>query len=327
MTVVLDAGSKGAATVITGGLHASATNNSENGARGDLKHDNTTYPSPRNRYWFEFTNNFVSLSTDSGTGLTPAASPNYTNLASNAAGGLIIYRSGAAFLNGASIGGIVTGGIRFESVMFAVDFDNNLMWAKTAGTDWNSALGPGGDPDTGVLGIDISSIVAGGLYPVGVITSLANSFDANFGASAPVNTPPSTYGPWDGSVPVPPPTPTLSVVQNARMAPFKSVATATAQKGTIGATMLATEAADTLTGTVGMTVGMTMLATEAPDRWTLVPPDRANVGALNIPAALRDDDVIYVLEDNATIFVQGDFSSSFLIPSEETLIALPFTDL
>lgn len=319
MTVLLDNGSKGGATVITGGLHASSTNNSANGARADTLQS-------AGRLWFEFTNNFVSLSTDSGTGLTPSASPNYTTMAASAAGGLMIYRSGQVWLNGGvtSIG--LIGGIRFDSVMCCINFGTGMFWAKTPGmADWNSVVGA--NPDTGVGGLDINSIIGAGLYPLGVITSLANSFDANFGASIPVNTPPSTYGPWDGSTPPPPPTPTLSAIQNARMPAFGSAATATAQSAPVGEVMLATEGTDTFAAVEAPTVGAVMLATEAPDVWDTVPPFRINVGALNAPDALVDDDVIYVLECNETIFLAPDFSSFFLIPYEETLTALPFAEV
>lgn len=320
MTVLLDGASKGSTTVIVGGLHASATSNVFNGARADTKRDALGFPSPQNRFWFEFTNNFVSLATDSGSGITNSG-PNYAQLAADATNGLMIYRSGAIWLNGVNTGRAVTGGIRFDSVIFAVNLDTNRLWAKTPGNAfWLDDVTA--DPDTGVLGIDISSITGSlpGVYPVGLITSLANSFDFNAGGTLPVNTPPSTYGPWQSTPPTP--APTLHAIHNARMQGFATHATAIAQGTGIGLTLLATEPADTFTAEMAPSIGMTLSVTEVADGFQVVPPGQYNVGGLNTPNALADDDIIYVLENNETLYVEGDFSSSFVIPSEDTMYAV-----
>lgn len=320
MTVVLDEASKGAATVISGGgLHCDVTDSiSDGGARSDLKHDNLLYASPQNRFWVEFTCVFNSLGNSSGIGVTPAAFPNFVQLAINGLGGLIIYKNGQIKLNGVIIATTVPGGVGHTSTMLALDMDNNLLWAKTPGiASWNGTLGA--DPDTGVGGIDISSISAGGLYAFGEIGTPLNDFDANFGASAPVNTAPSTFGPWQGVPPTP--TPTLHAVQNARMAPFTNVFTATAQISTVLFTLDATEPSDEFFGEMAPSVGLTMSAIEPSDTFAVVPPDRANLGVRTIPEAFQDDDTIYVLENNETLFIQGDFSSDFVIPTEDTMYA------
>lgn len=269
------------------------------------------------KWWFEIDRaGALGLGGDNAVGgVTRLATPDYEDLGAigNALNGAITFRSGQTFVNAVFARNCDSG--RF--MMFAIDLDNHLMWVResTSANGWNTVHG---DPDAGTLGIDISSIDGLGVYPAGVVTYL-NALTFNFGATVPVNTPPTTFQSWD-TPPPPPPAPTQAV-QLIRMAQFFTTATATAVGGPVSATLLAREEADGVSSESAPTVGVILAATEAADGFAVVPPAQYNVGGLNTPDALVDDDVIYVLENNETIFVPGDFSSSFVIPTEDTLLA------
>lgn len=317
MTVLLDGGTKSAHAVISGGnLTVGADNNNVNGARADTSKS-------AGKVCFEVTANLGSLAVDTGVGLTNETVPTYSALAANALLGAMIYRSGVVYINGVHIANmsLITG----NTIMFAVDFTNNRLWIKVDDVHgWNGDLTA--DPCAGTLGFDISAITPTlpGLYPVGVITSLANSETFNFGASPFVQTRPPCFGSWDGTI-LPPGTPTLNAVILARAAPFPSVFRASAVGGSGGGhsnlTVAATEARDTVSGTIAPTIGITGAATEASDILA------ANVTVLS-NRHVDLGEVIYVYPDEPTIFVDHDpFGSPIFIPLEDIIQAKAATDL
>lgn len=308
MTVTLDSGSKSAAAVLSNGdLTVGATNFASNGARGNLL-------IPTGKVWFEI-NRPSSSGSGAGVGLCISATPNYSTLAGEggAFNGIIMFYSGNVWMNGVFILNVEHGAY----VMFGVDFTNHRLYIRSSSASfgWNSV---GADPDAGTLGMNISSIDGAGLYPVGLIPHTSDTINFNFGATPPVNTPPGTFTSWDGGV-VPPASRHLLV--NSRMAPFRQVASATAMYTSILSNLASTEHRDTASFDLYPSDGAIVGATEARDTFGVTPPARYNVGVLNAPHALVDDDVIYVLEDNETMYVPADFSDTLVIPEEEIMYA------
>lgn len=296
MTVALDPTTKSAnATITGGGLTLGATNNSTNGARSDTI--KTT-----GKFVFEVTPTLGSLATDTGVGLTNSAAPNYANLALNAAGGVMIYRSGVVYINGTLIASLA--GISGNTIMFAVDFDNHRVWIKVTDLNgWNgSTLN---DPCINLNGYDISAIDGSGLYPVGVITSLANSETFNFGDQPFSHALPDCYAPAPVII--------RHAVHRARMAPFRTAFTALSAIPGSRFTLGVTEDPDTVSMTLGNTIGGTLAATEDPDTFA------GTADLATVPPDADEGEIIYVLEQ-PDLFVEPEAMSSQIVIYSDTII-------
>lgn len=305
MTVLLDAGSKSAqATISADGLTLGDLAFDGQGARGNLL-------ITAGKFWFEV---FMTVGgSNAGAGCTNDASPNYTDLDRSIDGVVMYPGSGQVWVNNVFIINVEHGAY----CMFAIDFTNHKLWIRssTASFGWNSLSG---NPDANTFGVDISGIDAAGLYPLGLVGAPGHTIVFNFGATPPVNTPPSTFSSWDGSYT---PAATRHAKHNARAAPFLQNARATAMVTSDTFNLAAIEQRDTCAVEMYSGVGAVMAATEQRDTCHVVPPARYNVGLLNTPKELADDDVIYVLEDNETMYVPADFSDTLVIPEEEIMYA------
>ena len=119
----------------------------------------------------------------------------------NGVGGYPSAGTAHIYLNGSSIGSILTFGMA-QPVWIAVEVDlgGNLIWfAPIGGGFWNG--NPSADPATGVGGIDLSALSGTAMGPIAVLDgATSDSLSFNFGQSAFTGTPPTgyTHG-WPGS--------------------------------------------------------------------------------------------------------------------------------
>lgn len=317
MTVKLDVASKSANATITADVTLGATNNAHNGARADTIR--TT-----GKLWFEIDCTGITVGSADGCGVEEDATPNYTNLGADASRGVIVYRSGQVFFNGSLV--FTIPGITGQVVMYLLDLDNSLLWVRTptgSPSGWN---GSGtADPCAGTGGLNILAINGAGLYPVGVLASLANSMTFNFGAGAAVNTPPPCFSPWSTTPSPPPPTPTLHLLGNAHLPVYRQTFTGLSAGAPLHMTMAATEPSDVMAGGFTMSVAdaMTLAATEPSDTFA------STMEVNDTPPELDDAERIYVLQEAKTNTIRISWSPEdlrFVIPSEATLLAIPSVD-
>jgi hypothetical protein len=297
MSVLLDAASKSAHAVITGGLVLSSDSTLTATARAD------TIKSA-GKFMFEARRLILSFSTVN-VGLTSLATPSPTS----AVGAVIIDKDGFVYVNGVFL---TTFSPAAEPILFAVDLGLGKLWLR-AGSGWSG----GGDPCAGTGGYDISSVSATGLYPYAVVsergfgTPDSSTVTFNFGATSFVNTLPACSG-WDGWEPSTPPTPPLGFRQNARLRGFRNGFTTLAALPPLSVRMAVTEQRDVFAGTVGVGLGVTMAVTEQRDVFAAVIQHAP-------PPALEDGDFMYVPAEPG-MFVQPDRTHSrFVIPSEGTM--------
>jgi hypothetical protein len=84
-----------------------------------------------------------------------------------------------------------------DTICAAIDLDNDKVWFRVNGGDWNDT--PTDDPATGTGGFDISTRDPGQWLVWAEIDADADQITFNFGAAAYAHTPPVGFGDWDGS--------------------------------------------------------------------------------------------------------------------------------
>jgi len=146
------------------------------------------------KYW-EIHADTINATSQISTGAGIAASSldfpaGYTSGVSWFSGGLI-------YVNGVSVTDTGISWAQGDTMCFAVDIDNNLLWIRANGGNWNANAGL--DPASGSGGIDISTRGAGALFAmatVGTSGSGNDVFTANFGATSYAFSVPSGFGNW-----------------------------------------------------------------------------------------------------------------------------------
>lgn len=276
------------------------------------------------KWWFEVnTSGFTTLG-GCAVGLTNSAIPNYTTLYGSAANGAAAYRSGEVYIGGSHAGYAADIQV-WGGVMVAVDLDLNKIWFRSpgSGTGWNNDPFFLQDPDTNVGGFDISGITATlpGVYPLAVVSGLPNSLLYNFGASAPAQTPPATFCPWD-DVSCTPVIADLHFKQgpNYRLAPPTQVFTLTSSVP-LNVRLAATEAGDICSATVAPTDAGDMAATEAADSCA------GTAASVTLPHGLIEGEIIYIPQEDQVVRVEPEpFNQPFTIPYENTVVIIPYED-
>ena len=130
-------------------------------------------------------------STGDGIGVLTAAgaAANITITGANFGG---VYRSGAVWGNNASSGksvGAVADGDRLD---FSIDLDNDKIWVRRNGGNWNGLAIGSENPATNTGGVSISSFSATTMAPASAIVGTGN-VTFNFGNTSFVGTPPSGF--------------------------------------------------------------------------------------------------------------------------------------
>lgn len=278
------------------------------------------------KWWFEVdTTGFATLG-GVALGLSKSATPNYTLLYGSALNGALIYRSGEVYVNGSSIGFAANMQV-WGYVMVAVDLDLNKIWFKSpgSGTGWNNDPFFLEDPDTNVGGFDISSITAAGVYPLALVSGIPNSLLFNFGATAPVVTPPSLFCPWDNSLGCAPVLPTLHLIQGPyyRLAPPTQVFTLTSSVPA-NCRLIASEPRDVFSSgdeVVAPANACDMAVTEEADGFA------GEVVSVTLPHGLINGEIIYIPEEDQDVRIEPDpFNQPFTIPYEDTVVIIPYED-
>lgn len=143
------------------------------------------------KYYWEYT--FVNVTSSStGVGIAIATAPLGT-LSSNATGGIMVYKGGTTWLNGASNANTIGFPSNGSVVCVALDVSSKLIWFRLgAGGSWNATSGTANNPATGTGGISLSAL-ATPYFPACCPFASADSISGNFGQSAFVGAVPSGF--------------------------------------------------------------------------------------------------------------------------------------
>jgi hypothetical protein len=175
-------------TLSNGNLTASYNTTPDNGVRA-------IGSSSGSKKYFEATITAGFASGDDGTGIS-IAGENFTTLASNATGGVVLFNSGNVWVNGTNT---LSTGLSLSStktIGVAADTTANLIWFTQDGTHWNSTSSVTNNPATGVGGVSFSGLSGQAMFPLVLMGGSAgtnHSWTGNFGATAFTYTVPAGY--------------------------------------------------------------------------------------------------------------------------------------
>lgn len=183
---------KAAGITLSSGNHVATSASGNNTVRGTTSH------ALAGKFYLEYPANTVTA----GSGCIGFADAT-KNLTNNALDGMV----GISVTGGWNIGsgGGLGSSPNGKHVSFAIDFDNNRVWARYDGGLWN---GSGtADPATNVGGIDLLTMVTTPLPPPvpalfpAVFIQNSGSNTLNAGDSAFTYTAPDGFVPWDSTPP------------------------------------------------------------------------------------------------------------------------------
>lgn len=132
---------------------------------------------------------------DTGGGLANANAV-LANIGGSVAGAFMQFKGGNVYNNGALVfgnGNMAAGGV----LQIAYDADAHLAWFKFASGNWNNNASA--NPATGAIGVNVSGIDTGGLYPCFCAGANADQCTANFGATTFSGSLPAGFSNWNAS--------------------------------------------------------------------------------------------------------------------------------
>lgn len=190
-TTTFDPANKSSNITLSGG-DLTATN----GSTGEGRNVRSIASHATGKYYCEFT--LVEDGGDAGfdaPGVVNATFPigdNSTYLGETS-DGVGAYGDGSVYRNNsvvATIAAFTQGAV----VCMAVDADNERIWWRTNGGNWNNSATA--DPATNTEGVNLAALGGGTLYAAVEPGAATGAFTANFGGTAYAHTPPSGFGNW-----------------------------------------------------------------------------------------------------------------------------------
>ena len=139
------------------------------------------------KYWETVISTLIGFA-GPGFGNSTASLSNYAGQSVN---GVSWFLNGTVFQNGGGIGSIQTFA-QGDVLCVALDLDNNKVWFRTNGGNWNNS--GTADPATNTGGITFTSV--GTAFAMMTQQVTGDIGTSNFGGSAYAQTPPSGFGNW-----------------------------------------------------------------------------------------------------------------------------------
>lgn len=146
------------------------------------------------KYYFEFYPADLT-GTRTGFGLATGTA-DLTLLGGLGAGGVIVHRNGLIYYNSAYTGKKIGTIASTDTVCFAIDYGNKLLWVRRNAGTWNGDATA--EPSTATGGISISTVFTGAIFAAAAANNTLVNVSINFGPpQAYLQAIPSGFSSWD----------------------------------------------------------------------------------------------------------------------------------